>query len=87
MTNLKKVTAILLSLLMMIGALSVVGYAVDDDEDGCAVVIEDPAEITIDVKYVDADGNDIPDLGAVKPGDPIKALKQSLQWLRNNQEA
>ena len=73
MTQFKKVTAVLLSLLMMLGAFSVLGSAVQLDQNGDPIVTENPATIDIGITYVDAGGNAISDMGAVAPGSTIKA--------------
>ncbi len=72
MTNFKKVTALLLSLLMAFSAFSVLGSAVDYDGD-YAVVTESPAVVSVNVKFADSEGNELENLSKVTPGDSLKA--------------
>ncbi|MBR3620308.1 MAG: InlB B-repeat-containing protein, partial [Clostridia bacterium] len=74
MTEFKKVTAVLLSLLMAFSVFSVLGAAVDDDPDtGYAIIREDPAVVSINVKFADSEDNELDNLSVVSPGDTLKA--------------
>ena len=76
MTKLKKVTALMLTLLLAFSSYSLMAFAVDftdNDDDGYIDVTENPAEITVNVKFTDSGGTELADLSKVTPNDSLKA--------------